>query len=346
MLTMEQRLAKRIGARIENEINGTLKEMSQKNKEKRIKKLAREETNKTLTIKNENVIMGVINDLMFRFIMLIPEGFENLIHFTKEEEEIVKSNIANSRNEQKLKFTKIDLIKDLKLLEPVIKKINERIGNINDEKSLESLNRVTTAEMNKALKHIKQEENLKMYENSTQNAELEVIMKILMTPFLIKKLLESTDFDTITTQLIDKLLETLDIIKKSWIKYIDYQTKDSREGKVRELLDLQEISSDEEYEEKERLYSEKTSVELKKEIKNLKTKLTKQENKNKKIENYLQETRNNFKHTEEDIEILKLSLEDMNDKLFKREMESLPGLAGYGDKVEENNEKREKDCGN
>ncbi len=346
MLTMEQRLAKRIGARIENEINGTLKEMSQKNKEKRIKKIAREETNKTLTIKNENVIMGVINDLMFRFIMLIPEGFENLIHFTKEEEEIVKSNIANSRNEQKLKFTKIDLIKDLKLLEPVIKKINERIGNINDEKSLESLNRVTTAEMNKALKHIKQEENLKMYENSTQNAELEVIMKILMTPFLIKKLLESTDFDTITTQLIDKLLETLDIIKKSWIKYIDYQTKDSREGKVRGLLDLQEISSDEEYEEKERLYSEKTYVEIKKEIKNLKTKLTKQENKNKKIENYLQETRNNFKHTEEDIEILKLSLEDMNDKLFKREMESLPGLVDYGDKVEENNEKREKDCGN
>ena len=338
MLTMEQRLAKRIGERIENEINGTLKEMSKKNKEKRIKKIAREETNKTLTIKNENVIMGVINDLMFRFIMLIPEGFENLIYFTKEEEEIVKSNIANSRNEQKLKFTKIDLIKDLKLLEPVIKKINERIGNINDEKSLESLNRVTTAEMNKALKHIKQEENLKMYENSTQNAELEVIMKILMTPFLIKKLLESTDFDTITTQLIDKLLETLDIIKKSWIKYIDYQTKDSREGKVRELLDLQEISSDEEYEEKERLYSEKTSVELKKEIKNLKTKLTKQENKNKKIENYLQETRNNFKHTEEDIEILKLSLEDMNDKLFKREMESLPGLVAYGDKVEENNE--------
>lgn len=346
MLTMEQRLAKRIGARIENEINGTLKEMSQKNKEKRIKKIAREETNKTLTIKNENVIMGVINDLMFRFIMLIPEGFENLIYFTKEEEEIVKSNIANSRNEQKLKFTKIDLIKDLKLLEPVIKKINERIGNINDEKSLESLNRVTTAEMNKALKHIKQEENLKMYENSTQNAELEVIMKILMTPFLIKKLLESTDFDTITTQLIDKLLETLDIIKKSWIKYIDYQTKDSREGKVRGLLDLQEISSDEEYEEKERLYSEKTYVEIKKEIKNLKTKLTKQENKNKKIENYLQETRNNFKHTEEDIEILKLSLEDMNDKLFKREMESLPGLVDYGDKVEENNEKREKDCGN
>lgn len=36
MLTMEQRLAKRIGARIEKEINGTLKEMSQKNKEKKI----------------------------------------------------------------------------------------------------------------------------------------------------------------------------------------------------------------------------------------------------------------------------------------------------------------------
>ena len=54
------------------------------------------------------------------------------------------------------------------------------------------------------------------------------------------------------------------------------------------------------------------------------------EDKNKKIENYLQETRNNFKHTEEDIEILKLSLKDMNDKLFKREMESLPGLVDYG----------------
>ena len=346
MLAAEQSIADKACKRINDEINNNIK-MSEKRKLKKIKKIVREEANKTRIIKNENVIMATINDLMFRFIMLLPEGFEHLIYFSKIDEQKVKENIKKKRTEQNLTFTKVDLIKDVKTMEQTIMKINERIGNINDEKVLSSLDKITVAEMEKALKKFKGDElNLKMYENSTQKQEIEVMMKLLIVPIIIKNLLEKSNFDIFTTQLIGKLLEDLTEITKSWIKYINYQTKDSKEGKIRELLEMSGVLSNEEYEIKEKLYIEKTTVEIKKEIKNLKTKMTKQKNKNNKIESYLESIRENFKHTEEDITILKNSLEDMKNGLFEREMESLPDLLVYRDKEEIGREKREKDSGN
>ena len=312
------------------------------NKEKKIEKEFRKKMLEATTIRNENIIFAALNDIVFRFLMLFEEGYEDWVPCRNEEKEMMLLRIKNSR--KNLKFSYIKLKKNANTLENIIKEVNEKLISTNDNKVMERVADVTLKEMNSVIV----DEKIVVYINSTQDQEIEFIQKLWITSKLITNLLPKAVFseneieNENKKQSVRKLVDTLELLKEDWREYAKNQTLNSKEALVRKLLKEEEVLDLKKFKEKEIEYLEKfTEKELKNKIKSTKCKKTKELNilrdKNKKINDMLTRTRENFKHEEADMQDYENTLKSLNSKLLNREYDSFDELCEvYGEKTLKN----------
>lgn len=297
------------------------------NKEKKIEKEFRKKMLEANTIRNENIIFAAFNDFVFRFIMLFEKGYENWIPCRPEEKDLLDILIKEKR--KNLKFSYIKLKENANILENIVAEVNQKLTSMNNWKVKRSLECVTLKE----IKNTITEEKIVAYVNSTQEQEIEFIQKLWLISKLITNLLPKAVFSEEEAKnkeikkTIEKFVNTLEILKKDWRKYIQEQTINSKEALVRKLLKEEEVLDLKEFKTKDAEYLEKfTEKELKNKIKNIKCKKTKElnllRNKDKKINELIKKTKENFIHTEEELKKYKETLRSLNTKLLNKEYES------------------------
>lgn len=272
---LNNKYQKDISEKIASEVNKS----KSKNKKKKTEKLLRQEIINTKTIKAENIIVALIEDLSIRLIDMLPEGYEELVYFEKEQE--IYAKLSLKQRKKKMNYTNINLIKHIEFLKPEIIELNKNIGKINDGKLEESLKTTTTKELIRIGDSLTQRGiNIIMYENSTQEQERDLVIKLIIIPILLKELIPKANIDTNSTHLINIIIKKIEKISKEWVKYVNYQTFDSKEGKIREILSLKKQNGEKiVFSKEEASYNNKTFKNIKKELKQIKTKITKNKKK-------------------------------------------------------------------
>lgn len=321
-----------------NEIIKNAKSLKEKVKE--LSRLEEKVYKKISKIGDDNIIMGCIYNITHKFLCYLPDENIRLL-IQGEEHEVVATEKLIRIHQKKAMSLKgevyIGLNNFFQKIKPIILRIQEDLGKINEEKILEQVNETIFNEFsrisNYESKNPKKDSDI-MYENCFDKHQIEFLIHIYFSTRVIEDKLAyaKLQLDKRTMENIQEFTNELSkFLDGEYRDFVKWKNTESKDGLIRTQILLENSEpTEEEFIKREEELKELTYIKLKNKIRGTKAKITRAKNavpkfktKQERVEYILKRNLEELNPSKKALKSLRRTLESSSIDLLDRELKTL-----------------------